>query len=132
VERCEAEAIYDQGREAVVAVLLRMDEQIQRLEQRVARQDERIAQLERRLNRDSRNSSAPPSSDPPSTGRSAARMPLGANVVARLVTRAMAVSCCHYGGVLPQPSVPARIARSEGCRESSALMRATLRSPMRS
>jgi transposase len=31
----------------------------------VARQDERIAQLERRLNRTSRNSSAPPSSDPP-------------------------------------------------------------------
>jgi len=30
VERGEAEAIYEQGREAVVAVLLRMDEQIQR------------------------------------------------------------------------------------------------------
>src|SRR5438132_7246482 len=42
-----------------------MDEQIRRLEERVARQDERIAQLERRLNRNSRNSSAPPSSDPP-------------------------------------------------------------------
>jgi len=65
MERAEAEAIYDQGREVVVAVLLRMDEQIRRLEQRVARQDERIAQLERRLNRSSRNSSAPPSSDPP-------------------------------------------------------------------
>jgi transposase len=67
VERAEAEAIYDQGREVVVAVLLRMDEQIRRLEQRVARQDERIAELERRLNRSSRNSSAPPSSDPPGT-----------------------------------------------------------------
>jgi transposase len=65
VERVEAEAIYDQGREVVVAVLLRMDEQIRRLEERVARQDERIAELERRLNRSSRNSSAPPSSDPP-------------------------------------------------------------------
>jgi transposase len=65
VERAEAEAIYEQGREVVVAVLLRMDEQIRRLEARVARQDERIAQLERRLNRSSRNSSAPPSSDPP-------------------------------------------------------------------
>ncbi len=62
----EAEAIYDQGREVVVAVLLRMDEQIRSLEERVARQDERIAELERRLNRSSRNSSAPPSSDPPS------------------------------------------------------------------
>lgn len=66
MERAEAEAIYDQGREVVVAVLLRMDEQITRLEARVARQDERIAQLERRLNRSSRNSSAPPSTDPPS------------------------------------------------------------------
>jgi transposase len=65
VERAEAEAIYEQGREVVVAVLLRMDEQIGRLEARVARQEERIAQLERRLNRSSRNSSAPPSSDPP-------------------------------------------------------------------
>jgi len=32
VECSEAEAIYDQGREIVVAVLLRMDEQIQQLE----------------------------------------------------------------------------------------------------
>jgi hypothetical protein len=30
VERSEAEAIYEQGREVVVAVLLRMDEQIVR------------------------------------------------------------------------------------------------------
>jgi transposase len=67
VERAEAEAIYEQGHEVVVAVLLRMDEQIRKLEERVARQDERIAELERRLNRSSRNSSAPPSSDPPSS-----------------------------------------------------------------
>jgi hypothetical protein len=43
-----------------------MDEQIGRLEKRVVRQDERIAQLERRVGRSSRNSSRPPSSDPPS------------------------------------------------------------------
>jgi hypothetical protein len=67
VDRAEAEAIYDQGREVVVGVLLRMDEQIGRLEARVARQDERIASLERTLNRSSRNSSAPPSSDPPAS-----------------------------------------------------------------
>ena len=65
MERAEAEAIYDQGREAVVAVLLRMDEQIQRLEKRVAQQDERIVQLERRIGRSSRNSSQPPSADRP-------------------------------------------------------------------
>jgi Family of unknown function (DUF6444) len=61
----EAEAIYDPGREVGVEVLSHMDEQIRRLEERVARQDERIAELERKLNRSSRNSSAPPSSDRP-------------------------------------------------------------------
>ena len=65
MERAQAEAIYDQGREAVVAVLLRMDEQIQRLEKRVAAQDERIVRLERQIGRSSRNSSQPPSADRP-------------------------------------------------------------------
>lgn len=63
MERSEAEAIFDAGREVVVEVLLRMDAQIQALTERVARQDERIAQLERRLARNSRNSSQPPSQD---------------------------------------------------------------------
>jgi len=67
VERAEAQAIYGQGREVVVAVLVLMDEQIRRLGERVARQDERIAELERRLGRSSRNSSTPPSQDPPGT-----------------------------------------------------------------
>lgn len=64
MERAEAEAIYDAGREAVVEVLLAMDRRIQQLEAHVVRQDERISTLERRLNRSSRNSSQPPSSDP--------------------------------------------------------------------
>lgn len=58
MERREAEAIYDAGREAVVEVLLRMDRQIQQLTGRVER-------LERELAKNSRNSSRPPSSDPP-------------------------------------------------------------------
>jgi transposase len=44
-----------------------MDEQIQRLGERVAQQEERIGELERRLGRNSRNSSSPPSQDPPGT-----------------------------------------------------------------
>jgi transposase len=72
VERHEAEAIYDAGREVVVEVLLRMDRQIQQLTARVDR-------LERELRKNSRNSSQPPSQDGPakpakrrsrSTGRS--------------------------------------------------------------
>ena len=66
MERADAEAIYEQGRDVVVAVLLRLDEQVQRLEKRVVAQDERIAKLERQLNRSSRNSSQPPSADAPS------------------------------------------------------------------
>jgi Family of unknown function (DUF6444) len=65
VEREEAEAIYDAGRETVVAVLLRMDEQIQQLSEQVAKQGEQIAELQRRLSRNSQNSSTPPSQDPP-------------------------------------------------------------------
>jgi len=77
VERAEAEAIYDQGREVVVAVLLRMDEQIQALTAQVARQEERIAQLERQVKRSSRNSSQPPSADPPGTPRRRGNDPSG-------------------------------------------------------
>jgi transposase len=72
VERAEAEAIYEQGREAVVRVLLelsaqneRLTAQVEALTARVARQEERIAQLERESKRSSRNSSQPPSQDPP-------------------------------------------------------------------
>lgn len=60
------EAIYGQGREVVVGVLLWMDRQIQVFIERVARQDERSAVLERRLNRSPRSSSSPPSADAPS------------------------------------------------------------------
>jgi transposase len=58
VERGEAEAIYDAGREAVVEVLLAMDRRIQQLEARVEK-------LERQLAKNSGNSSRPPSSDLP-------------------------------------------------------------------
>ena len=58
MERAEAEAIYDAGREAVVEVLLAMDRRIVQLEARVEK-------LERKLAKNSGNSSAPPSSDPP-------------------------------------------------------------------
>jgi transposase len=65
MERAEAEAIYEQGREAVVAVLLALSARIAELAQRLTRQEERIAELEQRLARNSRNSSLPPSADPP-------------------------------------------------------------------
>jgi transposase len=72
VERAEAEAIYEQGRDVVVRVLVelsaqneRLAGQVEALTARVARQEERIGQLERKTKRSSRNSSQPPSADPP-------------------------------------------------------------------
>src|SRR5271165_2103893 len=62
VERAEAEAIYDAGRETVVEVLLAMDRRIQQLEARVEK-------LERQLAKNSGNSSRPPSTDPPGKRR---------------------------------------------------------------
>ena len=64
MERAEAEAIYDAGRDAVVEVLLAMDRRIEQLEARVEK-------LERELSKSSRNSSLPPSSDAPGKRRAA-------------------------------------------------------------
>ena len=69
MERAEAEAILDGDRETAVALLLRLDELVdanQRLVEANERLEGRVAELERRLNRSSRNSSLPPSQDPPS------------------------------------------------------------------
>jgi transposase len=62
VERLEAEAILDGDRETAVALLLRVGELVEANQ----RLEARVAELERRLNRSSRNSSLPPSQDPPS------------------------------------------------------------------
>lgn len=62
MERAEAEAILDGDRESAVALLMRIGE----LVEANRRLEARVAELERRLNRSSRNSSLPPSQDPPS------------------------------------------------------------------
>jgi transposase len=60
VERSEAEAIYDSGREACVEFLIGMSD-------RLARVEERLAKLDRDGSRTSQNSSAAPSTDRPKT-----------------------------------------------------------------
>src|SRR5450830_1993540 len=72
MERAEAEAVYEQGRETVVAVLLELSAQNALLRREVAELSEanrrleiRVADLEERRDRNSRNSSLPPSQDPP-------------------------------------------------------------------
>jgi Transposase IS66 family. len=60
VERAQAEAIYDAGRDACVEVLLQLSAAVERLEERVRR-------LENEGRRDSTTSSKPASQDPPKT-----------------------------------------------------------------
>jgi transposase len=60
MDRAEAEAIYDAGREVCVEFILE-------LAGRVEQHEERLARLEAQLRQDSRTSSRPPSQDPPKT-----------------------------------------------------------------
>ena len=77
-------AVYEEGGEAVVAVLVALSERIVAQDEQIARLAARLEDLERRLSRNSRNSSTPPSQDPPdaperkrvpSEGRSAGGQP---------------------------------------------------------
>jgi transposase len=69
VERSEAEAIYAQGREPVVDALFVLSERLEAQDARLAALAERVEELEQRLKRDFRNSSLPPSHDPPWLGK---------------------------------------------------------------
>ena len=60
MERAEAEAIYDAGREACVEFILELAGRVEHVEDRLRR-------LEEQARRDSRTSSKPPSQDPPKT-----------------------------------------------------------------
>ena len=62
MERAEAEAIYDAGRDACVTFLLELAAGYER---QIARLEERLSRLEAQARQDSRTSSKPPSSDPP-------------------------------------------------------------------
>jgi len=84
MERAEAEAISVQEPATIVAVLLELSAQnallrreVAELSERLAKQEERIAELERRLNRNSRNSSLPPSQDPPAAPERRQAAPAG-------------------------------------------------------
>jgi len=62
MERAQAEAILGGERETALTLLMRVGELIEANR----RLEARVAELEQRLNRNSRNSSLPPSQDPPS------------------------------------------------------------------
>jgi transposase len=60
MERAEAEAVYDSGREVCVQFMLE-------LAARVEQHEDRLRRLEEQARQDSRTSSKPPSTDPPKT-----------------------------------------------------------------
>ena len=67
MERAEAEAIYDSGRERCVEFMLQLAETVERLRAHTEQLEERLRRLEEQSRRDSRTSSLPPSQDPPKT-----------------------------------------------------------------
>ena len=67
MERSEAEAIYDSGRERCVEFILELARRFDELTAASARLEDRVRRLEEQTRVDSRTSSKPPSSDPPKT-----------------------------------------------------------------
>ncbi|MBK5218389.1 MAG: IS66 family transposase [Thermoleophilia bacterium] len=72
MERAEAEAVYDAGREACVEFLIELTA---RYERQVTRLEARIERLEEKLRESSQNSSQPPSADPPAKRSGPERSP---------------------------------------------------------
>jgi transposase len=67
VDRADAEAIYDSGRERCVELIVELAASVDRLTAGSERLEERVQRLEGQARRDSRTSSVPPSQDPPKT-----------------------------------------------------------------
>jgi transposase len=63
--RDQFQTLHDQGPDAVYALLVAMQAQMEAQQQQIAVLTARVQQLEGRLSKDSHNSSKPPSSDPP-------------------------------------------------------------------
>ena len=67
MERAEAEAVYDSGRERCVEVILELAASVERLTGQTRRLEERVRRLEEQSRQSSRTGSKPPSQDPPKT-----------------------------------------------------------------
>ena len=67
MERAEAEAIYDLGRDRCVEVILELAGAVERLTAQTVLLEERVRRLEEQARQSSRTGSKPPSQDPPKT-----------------------------------------------------------------
>lgn len=59
----EIHAAFEQGEEAVVALFIAMDQQVKEMAEQMEKQTSALRELQARLEKNSRNSSKPPSSD---------------------------------------------------------------------
>ena len=66
-------AVYEEGPEAVVSLVQTLCSIINKQEPRIAELEERVKSLEDQINKNSRNSSKPPSSDPSENPKVCAR-----------------------------------------------------------
>lgn len=67
MERAEAEAIFDAGRDRCVQVILELAGSVEQLTAQTRRLEERVRRLEEQSRQSSRTGSKPPSEDPPKT-----------------------------------------------------------------
>ena len=67
MERAEAEAIYELGRDRCVEVILELAASVERLTAQTRQLEERVRRLEEQTRQSSRTGSKPPSEDPPKT-----------------------------------------------------------------
>ena len=92
MERAEAEAIYDLGRDRCVEVILELAGLVERLTAQTVLLEERVRRLEERSRQSSRTGSKPPSEDPPKTRQ---QRRAEARLAASRAMRAPAVRCCR-------------------------------------
>ena len=122
MERSEAEAIYAQGREAVVDVVLALSARLEAQDAQLGALAERVEELEQRLKRDSRNSSLSPSHDPPWLGKRGRSRGTG---------RKQGGQLGHVGQASPLPSHPRPLSAREATSVGTAKPVARSRLPNR-
>ena len=107
MERAEAEAIYEAGRDRCVEVMLELAGAVERLSAQTVLLEERVRRLEERTRQSSRTGSKPPSQDPPQTRqqrRAEARAKAKELLAGDAERRSAGGQCGHEGAGRPLAS----------------------------
>ena len=135
MERVEAEAIYDAGRDACVELLVELSA---RHERQIARLEARVERLEERLRQSSSNSSKPPSAESPGarprrgspSGRKPGGQPGHGGTTRQLVAEGEGAGAAHRHQVFELPPIAVAVsehrAHAVSCPGCGAHIRAAL------